>query len=184
MRVKWVAALSLWVVCSGLAAALALPAAAQDIGYFGENRLQFVPVGGSAPPDAAGKGIIDYRGGAEPNSQWKASFRFNGLAPNAGYTVVVKGRFGDSGSREADDFSLLCSFTTDDQGSGSCFWYFQGLARLNVVQLRGGDQNGPRVLQASRSDNTAGSIDTTPNRFSPGGEMSASNAKQAEKASR
>jgi hypothetical protein len=62
----------------------------------------------------------------------------------------------------------LCSFQTDDTGRGNCFWYFRGLARLNIVQLRAGDETGPRILQASR-DGDPGSITTDSNRYSPGG---------------
>ena len=57
------------------------------------------------------------------------------------------------------------------RGQGSnCFWYFRGLAQLNVVQLRTEDETGRRVLQASRSGDL-GSITTVPNRYSPGGEI-------------
>ena len=53
-------------------------------------------------PDATGTGIVDYKGGKEPSSQWRASFRFTGLEPGASYTVVIRGRFGARGSLEAD----------------------------------------------------------------------------------
>ena len=76
------------------------------------------------------------------------------------------------GSREADSFTPLCSFQTDAAGQGGCFWYFRGLARLNLVQLRAGDENGTQVLGASRPRGP-GSIETEPNRFSPGGEIPA-----------
>jgi hypothetical protein len=165
----WLALAASLVLESG---ALAAQAKDQDleIGYFGTNRLQFAVVG-NAPVDATGKGIIDYRGGDEPSSSWRASFRFSGLDAGATYTVVVRGRFGEAGSDEATAFTPLCSFTTNDNGRGSCFWYFRGLARLNVVQLRAGDENGARVMQASRSDSGAGSITTEANRYSPGGEV-------------
>jgi hypothetical protein len=152
----------------------AVPAAAQDqngdIGYFGTNTLVFEPVG-AVSPDASGKGIIDYQGGDEPQSQWRATFRFNGLEPDAAYTVVVKGRFGDPGSPDASAMTPICSFQADADGKGNCFWYFRGLARLNLVQLRAGDETGARVLQASR-DGNPGSITTDPNRYSPGGVVS------------
>ncbi|HEU0116638.1 MAG TPA: hypothetical protein VFQ80_18240, partial [Thermomicrobiales bacterium] len=148
----------------------ARPAMAQDaaIGYFGDNALVFAPVGVLSPPEATGKGLIAYQGGDEPKSQWRATFRVTNLAANTTYTVAVKGRFGDPGSDDASAFTALCSFETDDVGKGNCFWYFRGLARLNVVQLRAGDENGRRVLQASR-DGDPGSITTDPNRYSPGG---------------
>jgi hypothetical protein len=150
----------------------ASPAAAQNIGYFGKNRLTFSPVAPFLLPDAAGSGIVDYKGGREPVSRWRASFRFSGLEPGATYTVVIRGRFGARDSLEATAFIRLCSFQADGQGQGGCFWYFRGLARLTVVQLRAGDGNGTQVLEANRSDG-AGSIVTEPNRFSPGGEIPA-----------
>jgi len=144
----------------------------QDIAHFGKNRLRFATVEPFLLSDATGTGIIDYKGGKEPSSQWRASFRFAGLRPGASYTVVIRGRFGAAGSLEADDLTPLCSFSADDDGQGGCFWYFRGLARLTLVQLRAGDESGPRVLEASRSRGV-GSIETEPNRFSPGGEIPA-----------
>jgi hypothetical protein len=172
MLVRRMSAIALWLALMALVGFGAHPAAAQDedIGHFGENRLEFEAVGDDAPADASGKGVVDYRGGEEPSSRWRASFRFSGLDEATTYTVVVRGRFGDAESDEADAFTSLCSFETDDEGRGSCFWYFRGLARLNVVQLRVGDEEGERVMQASRSGNQ-GSIETDPNRFSPGGEI-------------
>ena len=64
----------------------ASPAAAQNIGHFGKNRLRFATVEPSSLPDAIGTGIVDYKGGKEPTSQWRASFRFTGLEPGARYT--------------------------------------------------------------------------------------------------
>ncbi len=164
--------LVLWSLLTALLAFTVVPVAAQNIGYFGKNRLEFAQVDSDSLPDATGTGIVDYKGGKEPSSQWRASFRFTGLEARASYTVVVKGRFGDRGSPEEDVLSPLCSFTTDAAGEGSCFWYFRGLARLNLVQLRAGDESGSRVLEASRAGEL-GSIETEPNRFSPGGEIPA-----------
>ena len=163
------------VLCIVLAAVLvfsAFPAAAQNIRYFGKNRLEFALVDPIVLPDATGTGIVDYKGGDEPSSQWRASFRFTGLAAGASYTVVTKGRFGAPGSPEAEISTPLCAFPADAAGEGSCFWYFRGLARLDLVQLRTGDENGPPMLEANRSDGP-GSITTDPNRFSPGGEIPA-----------
>ena len=176
----------LFALLGVLAALLAfspVPGAAQDIGHFGKNRLEFAPVDAATLPNAAGTGIVDYKGGKEPASQWRATFRFSGLEAGASYTVVVRGRAGAQDSAEAALFTPLCSFSADEQGNGNCFWYFRGLARLNVVQLRQGDENGPRVLQASR-DGELGSITTDPNRFSPGGEIPAKKGSQNGKRSR
>jgi hypothetical protein len=165
-------ALTLCIMLAAVLAFSALPVVAQGIGHFGKNRLEFAPVAPFSLPDATGTGIVDYESGKEPDSQWRASFRFAGLEARASYTVVIKGRFGAPGSPEAEDLTPLCSFTTDAAGEGGCFWYFRGLARLNLVQLRAGDENGSRVLEASRGDG-GGSIETEPNRFSPGGEIPA-----------
>jgi hypothetical protein len=145
---------------------------AQDIGHFGKNRLRFSAVAPLVLPDATGTGIVDYKGGREPSSQWRASFRFTGLEAGVSYTVVIRGRFGAVGSPAAESFTRLCSFQTDAVGQGGCFWYFRGLARLNLVQLRTGDENGTPVLGARRPRGP-GSIETELNRFSPGGEIPA-----------
>ena len=174
MGVPGIRSAMLWGMLVGLLAwsTFAPAAQAQDIGHFGKNRLRFAAVEPFVLPDATGTGIVDYKGGREPASQWRASFRFAGLETGASYTVVIKGRFGAAGSDEAESFTPLCSFAADDTGPGGCFWYFRGLARLTLVQLRGGDENGPRVLEANRSRGP-GSIETEPNRFSPGGEIPA-----------
>jgi hypothetical protein len=172
--VRRVRAVVLWIALIGMLLFGISPAAAQDqdIGHFGRNRLRFSAVEPFLLPDATGTGIVDYKGGREPSSQWRASFRFTGLKAGASYTVVIRGRFGAAGSRGADSFTPLCSFRTDDVGQGGCFWYFRGLARLNFVQLRAGGENGTLVLGARRPRGP-GSIATEPNRFSPGGEIPA-----------
>lgn len=128
----------------------------------GTNVLRFAPVAGSAAPAAEGAGTVQYRGGAEPRSKWTATFEFAGLRPLTAYSVVVQGRFGDERSAEAGAFSELCSFRTDDQGAGGCWWYFRGLRRLDVAQLRLGEAGGAAVLQATRGNGAVGSIITLP----------------------
>jgi hypothetical protein len=171
MRFRPVHAPLLCIMLTALLAFSVSPAGAENIGYFGKNRLKFATVEPFLLPDATGTGIVDYKGGNEPSSQWRASFRFSGLDSGARYTVVINGRFGARGSPEANAFTSLCSFSADEAGQGGCFWYFRGLARLNLVQLRAGDENGVRVLEANRSRGS-GSSETEPNRFSPGGEIS------------
>jgi hypothetical protein len=160
-----------------------LSAAAEEIGHYGTNRLVFAPVGQDLATAAKGQGIVEYRGGAEPDSRWRGSFRFKGLEPNRTYTVVVRGRFGADDSDEAREFSPLCSFDAKGNGNGSCFWYFSGLARLDVVQLRLGDENGAPVMKASRDD-SLGSIETAPNRYSPGEELPERSAPEGKKSAR
>ena len=172
--VRHVRAVVLWIALIAMLLFGLSPATAQnqDIGHFGRNRLIFSAVEPFLLPDATGTGLVDYKGGREPSSQWRASFRFTGLKARASYTVVIRGRFGAVGSHAADSFTPLCSFRTDDVGQGGCFWYFRGLARLNLVQLRAGGENGTPVLGARRPRGP-GSIVTEPNRFSPGGEIPA-----------
>ena len=172
MLIRHVRGTALSIMLGAVLAVGAFPAAAQNIGHFGKNRLEFAPVDPEALPEATGTGLVDFQGGTEPDSQWRASFRFSGLAARARYTVVIKGRFGAPGSPEAEALTPVCSFTTDAAGEGGCFWYFRGLARLNLVQLRAGAENRLRVLEASRAGGL-GSIRTDPNRFSPGGEIPA-----------
>ncbi len=172
MRVRRRLAPLFCITLAALIAFNAIPASAQNIEHFGKNRLEFESNNQAPLPDATGTGIIDYEGGKEPSSQWRASFRFTGLAAGASYTVEIKGRFGEPGSSEVEEWTPLCSFNADAAGEGGCFWYFRGLARLNLVQLRAEDQNRSRVLEASRGGGP-GSIETDPNRFSPGGEIPA-----------
>jgi hypothetical protein len=171
--VRQVRAAVLWFALTATLVFGVSPATAQDqdIGHFGKNRLRFSAVEPFFLPDATGTGIVDYKGGNEPSSQWRASFRFTGLEAGASYTVVIRGRFGAAGSPAADSFTKLCSFQTDAAGQGGCFWYFRGLALLNLVQLRTESANGIPVLGARRPRGP-GSIETEPNRFSPGGEIS------------
>lgn len=170
MRLRRVHAHVLCIMLAALLAFSVFPVAAENIGHFGKNRLEFAATERLLLPDARGTGIVDYKGGKEPSSQWRASFRFTGLEPGASYAVVIRGRFGASGSPEAIAFTPLCSFHADGVGQGGCFWYFRGLARLNLVQLRVGNEEGVQVLEANRVRGS-GSIETEPNRFSPGGEI-------------
>ena len=138
----------------------AVPGAAAD--HEGTNVLTFAPVWDSPSPNAAGTGTIEFNGGVEPSSKWTATFSFSGLPPFTSYTVALQGRYGLDGSADSVKFTALCSFQTDEYGAGGCWWYFRGLRRLNVSQLRLGDDQGRTVLQATRSDGGPGSIVTLP----------------------
>ena len=126
-------------------ATLALPASAA---HESNNRLQFAPVAESPSPTASGVGTINYikgTSGEEPFTEWTSSFRFNGLAADTGYSVVIQGRFFDFPRL----FSDICSFTTNSTGAGSCTSRFTGLQRLAVARLRLTSDDTP-VLQATR----------------------------------
>lgn len=170
------------VVLTALALGV-LPALAQQIGHYGSNRVTFERAGNAAPENAQGKGVVDFRGGEEPESRWRASFRFSGLKSEHDYSVVVRGRFGADESDAAGAYTAICSFETDDKGAGNCFTYFSGLARLDILQLRDGDEDGTRVMQANRNGNF-GSIDTAPSRYSPGGEIPERAASTSKKVTR
>lgn len=113
------------------------------------NDLTFAPVANSPSPNAAGKGTINYikgLSGEEPDTTWQSSFQFTGLEPNTTYTIVVKGRFADPNA-----FSGICTFTTNNQGNGTCETRFTSLQRLGVAQLRLGGEGGAVVLEATRA---------------------------------
>ncbi len=124
----------------------------------GINFLTFAPVAGSPSPYASGTGLIEFKGGVEPHSKWTATFSFSGLQPFTAYSVAIQGRYGVDGSVDSVRFTALCSFQTDELGAGGCWWYFRGLRRLNVSQLRLGDDQGRTVLQATRDGSGPGSI--------------------------
>lgn len=145
--------------------AVSLVASVQAV-HESTNRLVFVPPSSVAGSNAAGTGIVDYRGGSAAESRWTATFQFGGLDPIVTYVVAVQGRYGDDGSPEAMEYSSLCSFTSDASGSGGCWYYLVVLRHLGVVQLRQGTVEGEAVLQATRADGP-GAITSEPNRFSP-----------------
>lgn len=129
--------------------------------------LTFAPLADAPSPDAEGTGVVDYHGGGEPDTRWTATFQFTELATNAPYAVVVQGRYGEDGSEEAEAFSQICTFTTDGAGGGGCWYYFVGLKRLGVAQLRVDTADGPAILQASAAADEPGAMDRTANAFSP-----------------
>lgn len=159
--------MSLMAVLIALVVAVGMPTATlAATEHRATNRLVFAPVVGSSSPRATGAGVVEFGGGTEPRSKWSSAFRFAGLRANTEYAVVVQGRSGLDGSAEALEFSELCWFRTDSAGAGGCWWYFRGLLRLNVVQLRYGDVEGSVVAQASSVEAAPGSISRTPNRYS------------------
>ena len=111
-------------------------------------------------------GTIEFRGGAEPESRWTATFQFTGLQPETEYTVVVEGRFGEDDTPEAVAFSPICAFRTGADGDGGCWYYLVGLRRLNVVQVRVGDEDGQAALQATRGEDGPGSMTSESNMHS------------------
>ena len=123
------------------------------------------PVDAAGAEGASGAGLVEFHGGPEPESRWTLTFEFTGLEPNTGYVLMVQGRFGNDGSPEASAFTELCRFTSDEQGEGACWYYFVGLRRLSVMELRQGDADGPAVLRATKGDGP-GSMTRSPNAFS------------------
>lgn len=127
------------------------------------NVLVFAPTADSASPRAAGDGVIEYKGGAEPVSRWTVTLRLTGLDPGRAYAVVVRGRTGDDGSAAAAAFSTLCRLRASAVGEGGCWDYVQGFRRVGVVQVRLDDEQGPPVLQATRDPAGPGAITSLPN---------------------
>lgn len=129
------------------------------------TRMTFAPVADSADPAASGEGMVEFHGGEEPDSRWTATFQYFGLRPEITYAVVVQGRFGEDDSEEAAAFTPICEFISGDDGSGGCWFYFVGLKRLGVVQLRVDGLQGAAVLQASKKDGP-GDMDRAANAYS------------------
>lgn len=136
-----------------------------DAAHESTNYLSFAVPSGAGT--AAGSGVVTYHGGDVDSSRWTTQFIFTNLDPNQRYVVMVKGRYGVDGSPDAEAFTSLCSFQSNDSGSGGCWWYHKELRRLGIVQLRSGDEIGTVVLQATRAPGGPGSIRSIPNAFSP-----------------
>ncbi|CAN5321863.1 hypothetical protein BH24CHL2_BH24CHL2_8440 [soil metagenome] len=143
------------------------------------NDLTFAPVEDSPSPDGAGEGMIDYHGGGEPDTLWTATFQFTNLEPEQAYAVVVQGRFGEDGTDAAMAFTPICDFETDASGDGGCWYYFVGLRRLAVMELRVGDADGKAVLRATVSEDGPGSLSRMANDFSPTATALAAQAQSA-----
>ncbi len=133
----------------------------------------------SPSPDGAGEGMIDYHGGGEPDTLWTATFQFTNLEPEQAYAVVVQGRFGEDGTDAAMAFTPICDFETDASGDGGCWYYFVGLRRLAVMELRVGDADGKAVLRATVSEDGPGSLSRMANDFSPTATALAAQAQSA-----
>lgn len=131
-----------------LAAIASQPAWAHHLAS--NNHLTFAPVLNSPSPDASGMGIVNFVKGAsgetDETAVFNTSFAFMGLDPNTFYTVAVRGAF----STDPSTYGGICSFVTNANGNGSCENQIVGLRRLQVAQLRLGDENGTPVLQATR----------------------------------
>lgn len=128
-----------------------------------DNDLTFEPVPDSPSPAGTGSGLIEFRGGGEPDSRWTITFQFTGLQPESRYVTLVQGRTGEDDAPEASAFSPICTFRTDENGDGGCWYYLIGLRRLGIVQVRLDGADGPAVLQATRAEAGPGSMTSTTN---------------------
>ncbi len=108
-----------------------------------------------------------------------ATFQFTGLEPEQAYAVMVQGRYGEDGTDAATAFTPICDFTTDASGDGGCWYYFVGLVRLAVMEVRIGDADGEVVLRATASDDGPGSLSRMANEFSPTATALAAQAQSA-----
>src|SRR5918996_5595416 len=89
--VRQVRAAVLWFALTATLVFGISPATAQDqeIGHFGKNRLRFSAVEPFFLPDATGTGIVDYKGGKEPSSQWRGAFLLSGLVSGVQEAVLI-----------------------------------------------------------------------------------------------
>ena len=147
--------------------ALAWPGRPASAAHESTNTLIFEPVAGSTTPAAKGDGVIEYRGGDVLDSRWTVQLRFTGLEPGAAYVAVLQGRFGATGTPEAELFTELCTVRASAAGEGGCWWYLVQMQHVDVVQLRVGSVDGAPIVQATRKGEGPGSIVSTPNAFSP-----------------
>lgn len=136
------------LITLSLAALINLPAFGHHLAS--NNRLTFAPVLNSPSPEASGMGTVNFIKGAsgetDDTTMFNSAFAFMGLDPNTAYTVTVRGAFG----ADPNLYGAICSFVTNANGNGACETQIVGLRRLQVAQLRLGDENGTPVLQATR----------------------------------
>lgn len=127
-----------------------LPAFAHHLEDCKSHRLTFDPVLNSPSPEAEGMGKIKLvkraSGGTSETAVFNTNFHFMDLEPNTFYTVAVRGAF----SADPNTYGAICSFVSSHHGNGKCRNQVTGLQRLQVAQLRLGDENGMPVLQATR----------------------------------
>lgn len=84
------------------------------------NVIRYLPEASSARPTAGGVGEFTYYPGTPTRSDLRS--RFQRLAADAEYVVVVRGLSADS-----SPFTGTCGFRTDANGEGWCFADFTGL---------------------------------------------------------
>lgn len=133
-----------------LAFLINLPAFAHHLQDCKSHHLTFSPVPNSPSPEADGMGKIKLvKPASEETSEmavFNTNFHFMDLEPNMFYTVAVRGAFSD----DPNTYGAICSFVSNHNGNGKCRDQVTGLRRLQVAQLRLGDENGTPVLQATR----------------------------------
>jgi hypothetical protein len=124
-------------------AALAAPVPQQQERSF---VIQFAPVPYTSQPQAAGAGagqVVE-----APNGTVVATavgFRFRGLTPRGGYTVVS---LGDVTGDGVPDAFPVCNFVADNAGSGSCTTQLgPGRQLSSQIELRAGAANGNAILR-------------------------------------
>lgn len=133
-----------------LAFLINLPAFAHHLEDCKSHRLTFDPVLNSPSPEAGGMGKVKRvkpaSGETSETAVFNTNFHFMDLAPNTFYTVAVRGAF----STDPNTYGAICSFVSNHNGNGKCRNQVTGLQRLQVAQLRQGNENGTPVLQATR----------------------------------
>ena len=115
------APLALSLAAAGLVVA-ALPAQAA---HESNNRAELTS---AIDAGVAGKAVVNYAKGA-PN-EWKSVAQVSGLTPATAYNFTVNGPAG---------VQLVCSFTTNAQGAGSCTDGEKDLGGFGTAQIRAAD---------------------------------------------
>jgi hypothetical protein len=114
-------------------AALAAPVPQQQERSF---VIQFAPVPYTSQPQAAPNGAV---------VATTVGFRFRGLTPRGGYTVVS---LGDVTGDGVPDAWPVCNFVADNAGSGSCTTQLgPGHQLSSRIELRAGAANGNAILR-------------------------------------
>ena len=125
-------------------AALALVAGPASAAHEANNRFDMAATTAELPT-ADATGLSNYSAG---NDGWNNQVRASGLAPSTTYTWV---------GIAMGTASEICSFTTDEAGTGSCRSDVN--SRLGATEIRLGDVAGPTVLRATASTDDDNTVD-------------------------
>ena len=123
---------------AGLLASTPVAALAQQQGM---NTIVLTPTILSSSPDASGAGRVALTPTSDADRMFviDTAFGFRYLPPNSEFALIVPSR--EPGMR------VLCSFTTDGAGSGTCQGQTITARALPPIQLRRSGETGTAILQ-------------------------------------